>query len=82
MWLLGFRSIKFFDFDHINIFEKTETISNMTILKEYTLNDIIKELKNCRLLCGHCHILHTCHQAKLGLFEQVKIHRSNKIINL
>ena len=73
--------LKFFDFDHIDIFEKTATIASMVILKEYTLNDVKKELKNCRLLCGHCHILHTCYQAKLGLFEQVKIHRSNKMNN-
>ena len=36
---------------------------------DYSLDDLIKECSKCRVLCKHCHKIHTNKQAKEGLFK-------------
>ena len=60
-----------FDFDHINPDLKTHAISELTHRKG-TIQDIVEELKKCRLLCRNCHFIHTKAQIDSGLFETLK----------
>ncbi len=48
-----------FDFDHIDPFFKEYSISSMY---NKSNEDIIREMKKCRLLCCKCHRLHTTDQ--------------------
>lgn len=59
---------KFFDMDHLDITTKKTTLSKMCIDPDYSLDDIIKECTKCRVLCKHCHRIHTNKQRKQGLF--------------
>jgi len=58
--------IRFFDLDHINPTDKEECLSRMIKDKEYSMEDVIEECKKCRVLCRHCHIIHTDIQSKKG----------------
>jgi hypothetical protein len=57
---------RFFHFDHLDPEEKSESIARMVKDKEYTLKDVKREVKKCRLLCNFCHILHTRQQRLEG----------------
>ena len=39
----------------------------MTKDKNYTMQDVIDEVAKCRVLCLHCHIIHTRNQRKEGI---------------
>lgn len=64
--------LPFFDYDHIDIYSKIANISAMVQSSQYTLNDIAIEMKKCRLLCRHCHRIHTRKQHEQGLISAKK----------
>ena len=43
-------------------------ISKMCMDPGYSLDDVIQECNKCRVLCKHCHRIHTFRQIKAGLF--------------
>jgi len=47
--------ITFFEFDHINPFDKTMGIGTM-VVSNYSMEAITVELQKCQLLCGYCHV--------------------------
>ena len=49
-----------FDFDHIDMNTKTDTISNLC--SKCSIKKIKEEIDKCRLLCCNCHRLHTIKQ--------------------
>jgi len=53
------KLLKFLDFDHINPENKRCNISKMAVDPNYTLKDIIEECNMTRILCKHCHAVHT-----------------------
>lgn len=55
---------RYFHFDHLDQSTKIKEISRMVKDNSYTLDDVISELKKCRVLCLHCHRLHTLDQRK------------------
>jgi len=59
---------RFFDMDHLDISEKKASVGNMCGNSDYSLDDVIKECRKCRILCKHCHKIHTAKQTKQGLF--------------
>lgn len=59
---------RFFDMDHLDISDKIESIGNMCKNPDYSLDDVIEECNKCRVLCKHCHKIHTINQVKQGLF--------------
>lgn len=50
---------RFFHFDHIDPSTKIDAISEMIRCKKYSIEDVIDEIKKCRILCLHCHMIHT-----------------------
>lgn len=54
--------LEFIDMDHLDPKSKIENISSMVRNSKYTLDNIINECKKCRVLCKHCHIIHTKRQ--------------------
>ncbi len=63
----GFKDVallRFFDMDHLNPEDKIDCVSHMVLFTEYTLEDVTQECKKCRVLCKHCHIIHTSNQIK------------------
>lgn len=74
--------LTFTHFDHINIEEKTDTVSNMVCDKNISLEQLQDEVKKCRLLCMHCHAIHTIEQHASGVLEKkrskTKKHKLNK----
>lgn len=62
------RLPRFFHLDHIDPSSKIEGISKMVTTAACTLNDLKEEIAKCRILCGHCHRIHTTKQRKEGLF--------------
>ena len=60
---------RFFDMDHLDIYDKKACVSQMCINSDYSLDDIIKECEKCRVLCKHCHRIHTMKQIKQGLLS-------------
>jgi hypothetical protein len=64
-----------FHFDHINIFNKRESICKM-VEDNYSLDDIITEIKKCQLLCVDCHSIVTKIEHIYG-FIQIKINKTN-----
>jgi hypothetical protein len=59
--------LRFLEFDHINPQEKITEICRMKMLSSYSLQDLIDEIKKCRILCRHCHKIHTANQIKEGI---------------
>jgi hypothetical protein len=56
--------LRFFDLDHIDKANKLIDIAHMISDKNYSLEDVIKECAKCRVLCKHCHFIHTDLQRK------------------
>lgn len=63
---------RFFDMDHLDISDKIANIGKMCKDPDYSLDDVIKECEKCRVLCKHCHKIHTIKQIKQGLFLPTK----------
>ena len=59
-----------FQFDHLNMFNKQESVSTM-ILQGYKLEDILHEIDKCQFVCLSCHDMITEAENKLP-FSQVK----------
>lgn len=53
---------RFFHFDHIDPSTKIDHISVMMLYGKYSINHLINEVKKCRIICLHCHMLHTKNQ--------------------
>lgn len=53
---------RYFDMDHIDPKTKTKEISRMVKDNSYTMEQLIEECGKCRILCKHCHIIHTSKQ--------------------
>lgn len=62
---------RFFEFDHIDPLNKIENISIMVKESKYTMEDLINECNKCRILCRHCHRIHTNKQFNSGLIEYI-----------
>lgn len=58
---------RFFDFDHIDPSAKVMGISQMISDNSYTMEDLKAEIDKCRILCRHCHKIHTKNQHKEGI---------------
>lgn len=61
----------FLEFDHLDVDNKIDIISNMVADPAYTLEDIIVETSELitRILCRFCHRIHTDWQRKAGLIR-------------
>jgi hypothetical protein len=57
-----------FHFDHINIYDKKESICTM-VRENYNIDDIICEIKKCQLLCVDCHNIVTKIERLYGFIE-------------
>ena len=64
-------------FDHINMFEKSNSISTM-IYTGVSKEEIIAEINKCQLLCIHCHNKVTFMERKYGFMKQKR--RFNKLL--
>ncbi len=53
-----------FDMDHIDPKTKVKEISRMVKDNSYTMEQLVEECKKCRVLCKHCHIIHTSKQIR------------------
>ena len=60
-----------FHFDHLNMFDKNESISSM-INKGYDISEIIEEIKLCQLVCSGCHSFITKCEG-LMVFKRIKM---------
>lgn len=56
------KLFRFFDFDHIDPTNKIKEISRMIKAKAYTFDEMVTEISKCRVLCHHCHMIHTKNQ--------------------
>lgn len=63
---------RFFDFDHIDPSSKRKELSRMVKDDIYTLDDVVSEILKCRVLCHHCHIIHTQNQIDKGTVTNKK----------
>ena len=59
--------LRFFEMDHINPPDKIACICEMIYQYKYTMEDLIKEIEKCRILCKFCHVIHTHRQRNQGL---------------
>jgi len=67
------KILRFLEFDHINPSEKIADICVMKMSSNYSLNDLKNEIEKCRILCRHCHKIHTAKQHREGiLFKKRK----------
>lgn len=64
--------LPFFEFDHRLKYDKTEDVCDMVTKKEYTLEDVIAEIEKCRVVCRHCHRMHTQRQHNAGEISKKK----------
>jgi hypothetical protein len=60
---------RFFDFDHLDPTTKTRNISKIVHESKYTFDELITEISKCRILCHHCHIIHTKTQIDKGIIN-------------
>lgn len=56
----------FFDFDHIDPSIKITEIARM-VKTAYTMEELKSEIDKCRILCHHCHMIHTQNQIDSGI---------------
>lgn len=59
--------LRFFHMDHLDPATKINKVSSMVNDKDYSMQDVIDECDKCRVLCAHCHIIHTRNQRKAGI---------------
>lgn len=59
--------VRFFQMDHIDPSQKVDNISAMVQSPSYTMEDIVNECNKCRVLCQHCHVIHTSKQKRGGI---------------
>ncbi len=57
----GFDDIRVLDFDHTNPEEKRFSIAR-AINECYAWDEIVVEIKKCRILCSNCHRIRTAEQ--------------------
>jgi len=65
--------LRFFHMDHFDPENKVKEISRMVKSPRYTLDDVKIELEKCRMLCAHCHAIHTRKQVESGIIQKKKI---------
>jgi len=70
--------LRFLEFDHKDPKEKTFGIARAIIRNDVTIEDIVKECAKCRVLCGHCHRVHTRNQIEAGIINFSKIIDDNE----
>jgi len=63
--------LRFFHLDHIDPKMKKYNVSEMVGDKNLTLDDVKEECIGTRVICGHCHIIHTSIQRKEGIVINV-----------
>jgi len=63
---------RFFDFDHLDPTTKITNICKMVQESKYTFDELITELSKCRILCHHCHVIHTRIQMDAGIVTNIK----------
>jgi hypothetical protein len=68
---------RFFHFDHIDPNNKITEVGTMVQNYDFTLKDVISEVNKCRILCQHCHLIHTHNQFNNGVLLD-KIHKNHK----
>lgn len=69
--------LRFFHFDHTNPSSKIDNITTM-VSGKYTFEQLVDEIKKCRIVCLHCHMIHTKIQHNDGIFrvkEEPKLRR-------
>lgn len=76
----GFKTeiARLLDMDHLNPLNKISCLSEMASNSKFNLQDIIEECKKCRVLCRHCHKIHTDEQRKSGVFDNIHQIRKNQ----
>ena len=57
-----------FHFDHLNMFDKGNSISSM-INEGVCINDILAEIDKCQIVCISCHAIITDIEQKLGFIR-------------
>ena len=57
--------LRFLDFDHIDPLMKREVISRMVKDNAYSADELLTEINKCRIVCRHCHIIHTKTQVRI-----------------
>jgi len=63
--------LSFTHFDHMDVNAKTDTVSFMIGDIHVSLEQIQEEVKTrCRLLCMHCHAIHTRSQFEAGIIQK------------
>ena len=60
---------RFMHMDHKKPRKKDIGICEMVMDNYYTVDDLMKELEKCRVLCGHCHAIHTQWQFDNGIIR-------------
>lgn len=63
---------RFFHFDHLDPTNKIDKICNIVGKSKYNFNDLLLEINKCRILCQHCHALHTRQQVSKGIIYPYK----------
>lgn len=66
-----------YHFDHVNIFEKTDSISTM-IINGTPMSQIETELTQCQVLCVSCHAAVTAIERKCGFLRMKKANTREK----
>jgi 5-methylcytosine-specific restriction endonuclease McrA len=69
----GIRDIEVLEFDHINPKTKIDNISNMMIKRVYKVEDVLREVKKCQILCANCHRKKTHKERKIKRFSILKL---------
>jgi hypothetical protein len=68
VWLNWHEQHERFQFDHINLFNKSDSICHL-VAKGYEWEEILEELRKCQILCVSCHNIITSMENKLGLIR-------------
>lgn len=71
----GYKNVDipwYFHFDHIDPSDKVKEIARMIKDNKYTLEELKKEITKCRVLCSHCHAIHTRKQRESGIIKNNK----------
>lgn len=60
--------LRYFEMDHLDPKGKIMSVCDMVNDYNYSLEDLIRECNKCRILCRHCHLIHSYHQREQGIF--------------